>query len=188
MPTPALNSGNVRVAGTGAIWKAPLGTALPIDSTTAWGTGFVNLGYATDGFSLKQSLKKQSITAWQTLSSVRSIVTELIRSLTFEALESNINTVPLAFGGATMTPGLAGIYTLDIPDGQLDEFILGVDWSDGTRTQRIVVQQASLLSLPEMKFVRTDAVRYPLEVEALKPADGTKAILVYGVDSGVSGV
>ena len=105
MSTPALNSGNVRVAGTGSIWKAPLGTVLPIASTTAWNVAFINLGYATDGFSIKQSLKKQAIPAWQTLSSVRSIVTELIRSLTFEALESNITTIPLAWGGATMTPG-----------------------------------------------------------------------------------
>ena len=188
MSTPALNSGNVRVAGTGSLWKAPLGTALPIDSTTAWGSGFVNLGYVTDGFSVKQSLKKQAIPVWQRLGSVRSIVTELIRSLTFEAVESKTETVSLAWGGATMTPGLAGIYTLDIPEGQLTDFIIGVDWSDGSVTQRFVVQRASLLNLPEMKFIRTDAVRYPFEVEALVPDDGTKSILVYGVDSAVSGV
>jgi len=188
VPTPALNSGNVRVAGTGSLWKADLGTALPADSTTAWGSGFVNLGYATDGFSVKQSLKKQSIPAWQRLGSLRSIVTELIRSITFEALESKLETVSLAWGGATVVPGLAGIYTLDIPEGQLTDFILGIDWSDGTVTQRLVVQRASLLSLPEMKFVRTDALRYPFEVEALVPDDGTKSILPYGVDSAVSGV
>ncbi len=184
----ALNSGAVRVAGTGSIWKAPLGTTLPSDSTTAWGTGFVNLGYATDGFTVTQDLKKQDITAWQTLTPVRSLATALIRKLTFEALESNINTVPLAWGGATMTPGLAGIYTLAIPDGALTDFILGVDWSDGTTSQRIIVKQASLLTLPAIKFVRTDAIRYPLEVQAIAPADGTASIVVYGVDSIVSGV
>ena len=184
----APNAGNVRVAGTGALWKAPLGTALPVDSTTAWNAAFVNLGYATDGFTIKQDLKKQDISAWQTLAPVRSITTSLIRSLSFEALESNINTVPLAFGGATMTPGLAGIYTLAIPDGQLTDFILGVDWSDGTTTQRFVVKRATLLTLPTIKYVRTDAVRYPLEVQALVPTDGSAAIVVYGVDSGVSGV
>ena len=183
-----LNSGNVRVAGTGALWKAPLGTTLPTDSTTAWGTGFVNLGYATDGFTITQDLKKQDITAWQTLAPVRSIATALIRKMTFEALESNINTVPLAWGGATMTPGLAGIYTLAIPEGQLTDFILGVDWSDGTTSQRIIVKQATLLTLPTIKFVRTDAVRYPLEVQAIAPSDGTASIVVYGVDSAVSGV
>lgn len=183
-----LNSGNVRVAGTGALWKAPLGTTLPTDSTTAWGTGFLNIGYATDGFTLTQDLKKQDITAWQTLSPVRSIATALIRKLSFEALESNINTVPLAWGGATMTPGTAGVYTLDIPEGQLTDFILGIDWSDGTTSQRLIVQHATLLTLPTIKFVRTDAVRYPLEVQAIVPADGTKSILVYGVDSAVSGV
>lgn len=265
-----LNSGNVRVAGTGALWKAPLGTALPTDSTTAWGAGFVNLGYATDGFTLTQDLKKQDITAWQTLSPVRSIATGLIRKLAFEAIESNVNTVPLAWGGATLSlsPGtslgtvtvaittgvltvsathglnvgdavqlqgvsggaplasnttyyvqsvptsttltlaltsggaaiatttsgtasgiikVTGAYSLSIPEGQLTDFILGVDWSDGAVTQRIIVQQASILTLPTIKFVRTDAVRYPLEVQAIAPADGTKSILVYGVDRAVAG-
>lgn len=184
----ALNSGAVRVAGTGSIWKAPLGTTLPTDSTTAWGTGFVNLGYATDGFTLTQDLKRQDITAWQSLSPVRSIATALVRKLAFESLESNINTVPLAWGGATMTPGTAGVYTLAIPDGTPTDFILGVDWSDGTLNQRIIVQRATLLSLPTIKFVRTDAVRYPLEVQALVPSDGSASVLVYGVDSIVSGV
>lgn len=182
-----LNSGNVRVAGTGALWKAPLGTTLPTDSTTAWGTGFVNLGYATDGFTLTQDLKKQDITAWQSLEPVRSIATGLIRKLAFEALESNKDTVSLAFGGATITPTTGGVYSMDIPDGQLADFILGVDWSDGTLTQRFVVQQASILTLPTIKYVRTDAVRFPLEVQAIKPANGTKSILVYGVDLAVAG-
>lgn len=188
MAGPALNPGNVRVAGTGSLWKAPLGTTLPTDSTTAWGAGFVNLGFATNGFTLTQDVKKQDITAWQTLTPVRSIFTSLVRKLAFESLESNINTVPLAWGGAAMTPGLAGIYTLDIPEGQLTDFILGVDWSDGTLTQRIIVKRASLLTLPTLKFVRDDAVRYSLEVQAVAPSDGTKAIVVYGVDSAVSGV
>ncbi len=184
----ALNSGAVRIAGTGSLWKAPLGTTLPTDSTTAWAVGFVNLGYVADGFTLTQDLKKQDITAWQTLAPVRSIATALVRKLSFESLESNINTVPLAWGGATMTPGLAGIYTLDIPEGQVTDFILGVDWSDGTTSQRIIVKHATLLTLPTIKFVRTDAVRYPLEVQAIVPSDGSKSVVVYGVDSLVSGV
>lgn len=184
----ALNSGAVRVAGTGSIWKAPLGTTLPTDSTTAWGSSFVNLGYATDGFTLTQDLKRQDVTAWQSLSPVRSIATALVRKLAFESLESNINTVPLAWGGATMTPGTAGVYTLAIPDGTPTDFILGVDWSDGTLSQRIIVKRAALLTLPTIKFVRTDAIRYPLEVQAIVPSDGSDSIVVYGVDSIVSGV
>ncbi len=182
-----LNSGEVRVAGSGAIWKAPLGTALPADSTTAWGTGFVNLGYATDGFTVSQALKTQGITPWQTLEQVRLIATELIRSIAFEAIQSNKDTVALAWGGATITPGTLGAYSMDIPTEQLTGFILGIDWNDGITNQRLIVQNAALMSLPAIKFVRTDAVKYPLDVVALAPADGTKSILIYGVDTAVAG-
>jgi len=186
MTAPALDSSQVRIAGTGAFWKAPLGTALPADSVAAWGAGFVNLGYATDGFSMSQDLKTQEIGAWQTIEAVRVIKTALTRKFSFELLQSNKGTLSLAWGGATITPGIAGAYTLDIPDASnLVDFIIGIDWSDGTITQRIIIQRASQLSLPTIKSVRTDGTRYAIEVQAVKPADGTKSVLVYGVDVAV---
>ncbi len=188
MPTTEPNPGSVRVAGTGAIWKAPLGTALPTDSTTAWGTGFVNMGLATDGFTRTPTLKTQKISAWQTLFGVRSFATERGEKFTWESIESNTATVSLAWGGATMTPGTAGIYTLDIPDGQLADFIIGVDWSDGVTSSRFVIPHATLVTLPVVKYVRTDAVRYPFEIEAMSPGGGVKPVIIYGVDSLVSGV
>jgi hypothetical protein len=182
-----INSGEVRVAGSGAMWKAPLGTTLPTDSTTAWGAAFVNLGYATDGFKVTQNLKTQGISAWQTIEQVRLIATELIRSISFESIQSNTATVGLAWGGATITPTTGGAYSMSVPGGQLTDFILGIDWNDGTTTQRLIVQHASLLALPTITYTRTDAVKYPLDVQALKPADGTNSILVYGVDAAVAG-
>jgi hypothetical protein len=256
------NSSNVRVAGTGAIWKAPIGTPLPTDSTTAWNAAFVQVGYATNGFSLKQDLKTQEITAWQTLESVRIINTSLSRVVSFEGLESNSTTLALAWGGASIVSsgtavggavtigtagaittatahGLAvgqpvqlgaittstgvtagttyyvitvgspttlvlsatlggvaltttagsslsitplGAYSLTIPDAAVtQEFTLGIDWSDGSNSQRIILPRSSLLTLPEIKFVRDDAIRYPLEVQALKPTTGAP-IQVLGND------
>lgn len=187
MPTSPLDSSQIRVAGSGALWKAPLGTALPTDGSTAWGVGFVNLGYESDGFTLTQDYKTTEVSGWQSLEALRLIATALTRKLAFEAIQSNTVTVGLAWGGATITPTTGGKYSLDIPDSQLTDFILGIDWNDGTTSQRLIVQRAALVSLATIKYVRTDAVKYPLEVQALKPADGTKSILVYGTDLAVAG-
>lgn len=264
----ALNSGQIRVAGTGAFWKAPLGTVIPTDSTTAWNAAFVNLGFATDGFEMSQDKKTQGITGWQSLEELRLIVQSLVRKFKFELLQSNGATLSLAWGGATITtnstpvggaitiatggvltsatahglvvgnavnlatvvtstgitalttyyiisvpttttltlsatPGgvaltttvgsgtglsLVGPYKLTIPDSStVTDYILGIDWSDGTVNQRIIIQRASQPSLPTIKSVRTDGTRYELEVQALKPADGTDSVLVYGVDAAVAG-
>lgn len=264
---PALNSGQIRVAGTGAFWKAPLGTTTPTDSVTAWGAGFVNLGFATDGFTMTQDKKTNPITGWQSLEDLRLITTGVNRKFAFELLQSNKDTLGLAWGGATVvavagtpvggaiTIGTAGVlttatahglsvgtpvqlatvvtstgilalttyyiiavgsattltlsataggtaltttsgtgtglsaagaYQLTIPNPTtVTDFVLGIDWSDGTTAQRIIIQQASTLTLPAIKSVRTDGIRYATEVQAIKPANGTDSVIVYGFDPAI---
>jgi hypothetical protein len=262
----ALNSGQIRVAGTGAFWKAPLGTTLPTDSVSAWGGSFVNLGYATDGFEVNQDKKTQGIDAWQTREDVRLLTLSLVRKFKFELLQSNQAVAAMAWGGVvststgttvggaitigtggvltTATPhGLSigapvtlatvttstgitalttyyviavgssttltlsttvggsaltttsgtgtgltpvGAYSIDLPDVYPD-FILGIDWNDGVTSQRIIIQQASILTPPTIKGTKTNAVRFPFEVQAIRPADGTRSVLIYGFDPAVAG-
>ena len=99
-----LNSGQVRIAGTGRLLKAPLGTVLPVDSVAAWDPKFIDLGYADDGFEMKQDLKRKEVNGWQTLELLRLITTALNRSFTFNLKQTNKDTLALAWGGAAITP------------------------------------------------------------------------------------
>jgi len=264
-----LNSGQVRIAGTGHLVKAPLGTVLPVDSVAAWNGAFVDLGYADDGFEMSQDLKRKEVNGWQTLELLRLITTALNRKFKFNLKQSNRDTLGLAWGGAVITPAAAaslgtvviaittgvltvsatetlapgdpvvlgtvtggaplvagttyyvltaptsttltlaatvggamivttasgtstsinklnGAYTLAIPDAsQILDFIIGIDWSDGVVNQRIIIQRASLVSLPTVKSGRQAEIDYDVEVQALKPADNTASVLVYGVDVAV---
>lgn len=262
-----LNAGQVRIAGNGNLWKAPIGTTLPTDSTTAWDSAFVNLGYATDGFEMAQDYKTKQIDAWQTLEPVRIFGQSLTRKFSFELLQSNKDTLGLAWGGAAVsfngtpvggavTIGTGGVLTtatahgltigtpvvltgvatatgissgvvyfviatttltvtlsatkggvalttttgtatsiasaapfaLTIPEPDVvNEFILGIDWVDGSISNRFIIPRATLLTLPTIKYVRTDAVRYAMEIQAVKPADGSKSVLVYGLDAAAVG-
>jgi len=186
--TAGLNATQLRVAGTGSIWKAPLGTALPTDSTTAWATGWVNLGYQKDGFTITPSLKTTPVMGWQSTQILRLIATELTRKYAFEPLQSNIQTTAMAWNG-TVVPGTAGIYTITVPNAAtISEFMLGIDWSDGTTSQRIVIQRCALLTLPAIKGKRTEETSYPFEVQELVPGDNSNSVLIFGVDDAVSGV
>jgi hypothetical protein len=182
------NSGQVRVAGTGAIWRAPAGTVTPTDSTSAWNAAFQNLGFVSDGgFTSTPNYKANQVRGWQSRGVLRNITTEYDFKFGFELLQMNIATLALAWGGATITAGVAGAYTLAINDDPSTEFVLGIDWSDGAFNQRIIVSRASLMTLPVIKSVRTDAIRYAFEVQTLTPVDGTAQVKVFGVDASVAG-
>jgi hypothetical protein len=259
----ALNSGQIRVAGTGVISRAPLGTVLPTDSTTALAAAYVNCGYATDGFVLTQAKKTKEVTVWQSLEAARLIPIALTRTFKFELQQSNKTTLALAWGGTivplpgaavggAITIGTAGVLTTGSAHGLavgnpvslatvvtatgitattvyyviavgsattltlsatlggtaltttagtgtglalasayqlaltslnlIADSIFVIDWADGIVSQRIIIQQGSLLTIPTITATRQDSTAYAFEVQAIKPADGTDSVLVYGVD------
>jgi hypothetical protein len=263
MPTP-YNSGQIRVAGTGNIFRAPLGSTMPVDSTTALSAAFVNVGYATNGFEVAQDRKTKEIPVWQSQEAARLLTTGLTRKFKFELQQTNKTTLGLAWGGVIIpvagTPvggaitigtggvltsatahGLAvgatvtlatvvgstgilalttyyviavgttttltlsatsggvaltttagtgtglsspsGAYQLDLLDANtLTDSIYVLEWLDGTTSQRIIIQQGATLSMPSIKYVKDDSVSYAFEIQAIKPADGSDSVLIFGVD------
>lgn len=182
-----IKSTEIRVAGKGAIWKAPVGTVLPTDESTAWGTGFVNLGFADDGFHVKQDYKTTELAAWQSLDPVRILVDALARTVSFTSLQSNADTVGMAWGGAAIVPSTGGKYTLNLPDPSVvPEFALGLDWTDGATTQRLAIPRAALVTLPQLDYTRKDAVKYAFEFRVLAPDSGP-SVITYGLDANIAG-
>jgi hypothetical protein len=188
MPASPLNSGQIRVAGNGAVWRAPLGSTLPTDSTTALDVAFHNLGYLKSGFTFTPTLKTSPVMGWQSTNILRLIVEEKSTKLGFECQQTNIDTAAMAWGG-TVVPGTAGVFSIDIPnEASADEAAYVVDMVDGTISYRFVIARAATLTPPTIKGDRTAEVSYPFEVQVLVPADGSASIVPYGVDSAVSGV
>ena len=64
MPTTnKVSAGKPKVAG--AVYRAPLGTTLPTDATTALPTAFVDMGYISeDGVTNSNSPETEKIRAW----------------------------------------------------------------------------------------------------------------------------
>ena len=58
-----VSAGKPKVAG--AVYRAPLGTALPIDATTALASVFVDMGYISeDGVTNSNEREVEEIKAW----------------------------------------------------------------------------------------------------------------------------
>lgn len=256
------NSSQIRVAGIGNVYRAPLGTAVPTDSTTALPAAYVNIGFATNGFEVMQDRKTKEITVWQSMEAARLITTGLTRKFKFELQQTNKTTLGLAWGaniiplpgaavGGSITIGtggilttatahglavgsavslatvvtstgiialstyyviavtsttvtlsatlggtaltttsgtgtglaLAGAYQLDLLDGNtLVDSIYVLEWLDGTISQRIIIQQGATLTMPGIKYVKDDSMAYAFEIQAVKPADGTDSVLIFGLD------
>jgi hypothetical protein len=258
------NSGQIRVAGKGDIWAAPLGTPYPTDSTTALNAAFVNLGYATNGFEMTQEKKTKEIVVWQSLEPARLVPIGMIRKFKFELQQTNKATLGLAWGGVvvpvagaavggsvtigtggvlttstahglsvgaavtlatvtgstgvvalttyyvvavgstviltlaataggtalTTTAGsatglsLAGAYAIQVLDQNLvADRTYVIEWQDGLSvSQRIVIPQGTVLTMPMIKSVRDDSTAYMFEIQAIKPADGSSSVQPFGVD------
>src|SRR4051794_31267953 len=90
---------NVVVAGTGAVYVAPDGTALPADlapPVDPW----TDIGYVgEDGVQFTFSREQEDVNAWQVSTPVRILVTNEPIAIAFELEQFDRTTVALAFRG-----------------------------------------------------------------------------------------
>lgn len=182
-----VDASKIRIAGTGAIWKAPAGTTLPTDSTTALNAAFKNMGYVKNGFEINTELKGKTVDVWQSVEPARFIITGKSIKFQWESIESNNTTVALAWNNATITPTTGGAYSMSIPSTYLAaEFSLVFDATDGTTSTRYVIPRAVLTGVPKITAGREEEISYQFEIQVLAPTDGSASVLAYGVDAGVA--
>lgn len=164
----ALNADNVRVGLNGNIYMAPKGTTAPTDLDTAWAAGWLDLGYMSeDGVSLEFSTDVQDITAWQSLSPVRRVLTSVDMTMGFTAIELKTSTVKLYFPGATMTDVSGTVHKLDIPAAPgPQEYAFGLEWIDGAIKNRLVIPRGEVTERGAITIGRSDAVGLEMTVSA----------------------
>lgn len=168
------------VGQTGQVYVAPLGTTLPTAVDTALNAAFVGLGYITeDGVSFSASKETQDIGAWQALDPLRTIVTSRVVQATFGLQQWNEDTVPLAFGGGTVT-GSTGAWKYELPDPEdgLDERAMVIDVQDGDNNFRFVLPRGVVTEAVETQFQHGASAVLPITFKALK-ADASKIATVY---------
>lgn len=162
------------VAGTGTVWVAPYGTALPTTEAAAPHAAFFDLGYTTEGgVKISKDEKFQGIPAWQSLDEVRRLRTERELMITTELLQFSRQTLLTAMGGGTVTKtGNTYKYVLPAASAALEELSLIVDFVDGQNTFRHVFPRVTINDGVELTGNRKDATTLPLAFKALAPDVG----------------
>jgi hypothetical protein len=167
-----LNASEIRVAGTGRVLVADVGSASPVDFTKDWtDPPWHDLGYTTsDGVKFTKKDKLDPVDTWQTVASIRFVYSDRDFSLKFTLLQINPVTLPFFFGGGQVHPGGGGLSYEIAAAPRVDERSLGIEFRDGPAvTHRFVVPRGVVTETDETMFSRTSAVKLGVTFTALTP-------------------
>ena len=135
-----LNSAEFNYAGSGEVYLAPVGTAMPAAETTALNAAFLGLGYTTeDGVSIQPTIEMNEVRSWQSAYATDRRVNS--RDLTISATLQQLNNVTFRtnFGGGSFALG-TGTYTYTPPaEADIDYKAMIIHWVDGTEITRLLV-------------------------------------------------
>ena len=171
----ALDSDNVRVAVTGAVYVAPTGTTSPSYADDTHDAAFTDLGYVSaDGIVETIDRSTEQIRSWQDGSLVREITSEGTYSVELTFIETNQDVVELYYG-ATLASG-----SLDIDprsSGGRQSFV--IDVIDGTAIERTYISSGEITSVGERTLASGEAIGYTVTITAYADASEVVATKLF---------
>lgn len=158
----ALDSDNVRVAVSGAVYVAPTGTAAPTASDSTLNVAFVDLGYVSaDGITESIDRTTNQIRAWQNGSLVREVTSEGTYSVSMTFIETSEAVLELYYG-STQTAGEISIDPTST--GGRQSFV--IDVVDGTNVERVYIPAGEITSVGERTLASGEAIGYQVTITA----------------------
>lgn len=158
----------------GAVFRAPLGTELPTDATTALNQAFKCLGYISDdGLTNANSPESDKIKAWGG-DTVYNYQTEKPDTFQFKLIEAlNVEVLKAVYGDENVTGSLEeGIVLKANSQEQKDccwvvEMIL-----NGDTIKRIVIPCAKVTELEDIVYADEEALGYGTTISTTPDASG----------------
>ena len=159
---------------SGAVYRAPIGTTLPSDATTALGSAFTGLGYCSDdGLTNNRDISDGSIKAWGG-DTVLQYMESTDDTFQFTLLESqNVEVLKTVFGANNVTGTLSTGITVSAGVAEVEEYIWVFDMvmRDGY-LKRIVVPDACVTTIAEISYTDNEAIGYGVTLKCMSDASG----------------
>lgn len=160
---------------TGAVFVAPLGTALPTTATAALNAAFKNLGYVSeDGLVNSVETDTETVNAWGG-EKVLEGQTSFAEMFNFNLIETNEDALKLYYGAANViVDGVSGAITVKVNNTLLPAISLVFELvMTGGRIKRIVVPNAQMVDRSgEITYQDGEAITYPAMFTAYPDATG----------------
>lgn len=158
----------------GAIFRAPIGTALPTDATTALNQAFTGLGYASeDGLTNNNSPESESRKAWggDNVLNVQSSKDDTFGFTLIEAM--NVDVLKTVYGSGNVEGSLAEGITVKANSEEAEEFAWVFEMVlRGGVAKRVVVPCASITEVAEIVYNDSDPVGYNVTISAVPDEAG----------------
>ena len=158
----------------GAIFRAPFGTALPTDATTALNTAFVALGYISeDGLKNNNSPEHEKVKAWggETVLEQQTGKDDTFKYQLIEAL--NVEVLKTIYGDENVTGELETGITVKANNKELEycSWVVEMILKSGI-LKRIVIPYAKITELEEIGYVDNKPIGYGVTLSATADTDG----------------
>lgn len=161
----ALDSDNVRVAVSGAVYVGPTSATAPTASDSAT-TGFTDLGYVSEaGIAEDFARTTNQIRAMQNGALVREVTSSGTYSVQLTLLETKTEVLELYFG-ASITSGI--LNGDPSKTGGRKSFI--IDAIDGAIVERTYIPAGEVTAVGTRTLASTDAVAYTVTITAYADA------------------
>lgn len=158
----------------GAIYRAPFGTTLPTDATTALDAAFASLGYVSeDGLTNSNSMESDNTKAWGG-DTVLTMETGKEDTFTFTLIEAmNVNVLKAIYGDGNVEGTLATGITVTANSNQQEQCAWVIDMIlKGNIAKRIVIPCAAVTEVGDITYTDSDAVGYETTITATPDTAG----------------
>lgn len=174
MANNAMNVSTGKPNISGAVFRAPLGTTLPTDATSALDAAFVALGYVSeDGLSNSNEMDVSAIKAWGGMIVYRSL-TELTDEFKLTLIESkNVDVLKAVYGSENVETTAGGETKVTIKAEDPEEAVWVFDLAlRGGQAKRIVIPDGAITARDEITYNDSDPIGYGITVSAYPDSDG----------------